>query len=217
MARPFRRRRTRGTHPRVHGPAQQDLPAGTGGYHPHESPWMMVLPLVLLSIGAVFAGLCVHTTFVGERAGAVFWHGRDRLRRASDGRGREHPIVRQAAATFVAMLLGLTGAWIAYIRTPSLPAAVTEQFEVGYRFLLNKWYFDELYQLLFVRPAFAIGRLFWHRGDERTIDRFGPNGSAAVVAASSRLAVRFQSGYLYTYAFLMLFGLTAALTWAITR
>jgi NADH-quinone oxidoreductase subunit L len=71
--------------------------------------------------------------------------------------------------------------------------------------------------LLFVRPAFAIGRLFWHRGDERTIDRFGPNGVAALAAAGSRAAGRFQSGYLYTYAFVMLLGLTVAVTWAITR
>ncbi|WP_174296569.1 NADH-quinone oxidoreductase subunit L [Sphingomonas bacterium] len=205
-----------GDAPSTHGPAQGDLPAGTGGYHPHESPWVMTVPLVLLSVGAVFAGYVFHTYFVGEAAGAGFWHGAIAFDERLMASVEEIPLLAKLGA-FLAMLLGLTGAWIAYIRTPSLPSAVTERFELGYRFLLNKWYFDELYQLLFIRPAFAIGRLLWHRGDEQTIDRFGPNGSAAVVVAGSRLAVRFQSGYLYTYAFVMLFGLTAALTWAITR
>ena len=82
---------------------------------------------------------------------------------------------------------------------------------------MQKQHPDELYNLLFVRPAFAIGRLLWHSGDERTIDRFGPNGVAAVAAFGSRAAGRLQSGYLYTYALVMLIGLTGAVTWAITR
>ena len=80
---------------------------------------------------------------------------------------------------------------------------------------MNKWYIDELYNFLFVRPAFAIGRLLWHKGDEGTIDRFGPNGSAWLVQVGSRMAGRVQTGYVYTYAFVMLIGLTAAVTWAI--
>ena len=84
-----------------------------------------------------------------------------------------------------------------------------------YDFLLHKWYFDELYDLIFVRPAFAIGRFLWHRGDEKTINRFGPDGATWVVQIGSRVANRFQTGYLYTYAFVMLIGLTAAVTWAI--
>jgi NADH-quinone oxidoreductase subunit L len=92
---------------------------------------------------------------------------------------------------------------------------LAETYAPIYDFLLHKWYFDELYDLLFVKPAFAIGRLFWHRGDEKTIDRFGPNGSAWIVERSSRVAGRIQSGYVYTYAFVMLLGLTGAVTWAI--
>ena len=84
-----------------------------------------------------------------------------------------------------------------------------------YDFLLHKWYFDELYDLIFVRPAFAIGRFLWHRGDEKTIDRFGPNGSAWLVQVGTRAAGRLQTGYVYTYAFVMLIGLTAAVTWVI--
>jgi NADH-quinone oxidoreductase subunit L len=113
------------------------------------------------------------------------------------------------------MLVGLWTAWMMYIRAPGFPAELASHFRIVYGFLLNKWYFDELYDLLFVRPAFAIGRLFWHRGDEKTIDRFGPNGSAWVVALGSRVAGRVQTGYVYTYAFVMLLGLTGVVTWAI--
>src|SRR3546814_919695 len=84
-------------------------------------------------------------------------------------------------------------------------------------FLLNKWYFDELYNVLFVKPAFALGRFFWKRGDEGTIDRFGPNGAAALVVIGGKYTRRMQSGYLYTYALVMLIGLSAAVTWAMVR
>ena len=205
-----------GDAPSEHGPSQQDLPAGTGGYHPHESPWVMTVPLLLLSLGAVFAGYVFHTTFIGEAANETFWHGAIAFDQHLMASVEGIPFFAKIA-TFLVMLLGLFGAWLAYIRRPSLPAATADQVQVLYRFLLHKWYFDELYHLLFVRPAFAIGRFFWHRGDEQTIDRFGPNGSAWVVELGSRMAVRLQSGYVYTYAFVMLIGLTGAVTWAVTR
>ena len=203
-----------GDHPSEHGPTQHDLPAGTGGYHPHESPLPMLVPLILLSIGAVAAGFVFHGYFIEPTAGEDYWKGaiafREHLMHAMHG----VPVPVKLSAT-AAMLLGLFTAWYAYIRAPDFPAQVTGQFGILYRFLLHKWYFDELYHLIFVRPAFAIGRLLWHRGDEKTIDRFGPNGSAWVVQIGSRVAGRFQTGYVYTYAFVMLIGLTAAVTWAI--
>ena len=115
------------------------------------------------------------------------------------------------------MLTGLFGAYIFYIRSPQAPVKLAETYRPIYLWLLNKWYFDELYNLLFVKPAFALGRLFWHRGDEKTIDRFGPNGVAWIVAQNARVAGKIQSGYVYTHAFVMLLGLTGAVTWAITR
>ena len=93
----------------------------------------------------------------------------------------------------------------------------TAKFGGLYRFLLNKWYWDELYDFLFVRPAFALGRIFWKRGDQGLIDRFGPNGFAELVVEGNKLAARFQSGYLASYALVMLIGLAAAATWAITQ
>src|SRR5690606_10680949 len=93
-------------------------------------------------------------------------------------RGRElHPVKLSAT---IAMVLGLFGAWMAYIRDPSIPEKTTQQIGPLYRFLFNKWYFDELYHFLFVRSALWLGRVLWKRGDEGTIDRFGPNGAAWV-------------------------------------
>ncbi|WP_374944805.1 NADH-quinone oxidoreductase subunit L [Sphingomonas sp.] len=205
-----------GGEPDEHGPAQHDLPAGTGGYHPHESPLSMTVPLLLLSLGAVAAGFAFHGFFIEPTAGEEFWRGAIAFREHLMHAMHEVPLLIKLSAT-IAMLLGLGTAWYAYIRAPQFPSVLADHFRILYRFLLHKWYFDELYELIFVRPAFAIGRLLWHRGDEKTIDRFGPNGSAWLVQAGSRAAVKLQSGYVYTYAFVMLIGLTAALTWAISR
>ena len=129
----------------------------------------------------------------------------------------EHvPLLVKLSATIV-MLAGLGAAWLAYIRMPEIPAKFTRSVRGLYLFLLNKWYFDELYDRVFVKPAFALGRLFWKGGDEGTIDRYGPNGAAELVAGGSHFAVRFQSGYLYTYALVMLLGLAAAASWVMTR
>jgi len=117
---------------------------------------------------------------------------------------------------FAVMLTGFAVAWASYVRYTDWPARFTAQWRVLYDFLLNKWYFDELYDLLFVRPAFAIGRLFWKGGDVGVIDRFGPNGLAALVVQGGAVTRRLQSGYLYSYALVMLIGLAAATTWAIT-
>ncbi|WP_419809521.1 NADH-quinone oxidoreductase subunit L [Sphingomonas sp.] len=203
-------------HPHQRQPGAADLQDGTGGYHPHESPLSMLIPLGVLSLGAVVAGFVFHGWFIEPDAGERYWHGTIAFREHLMHSIHEVPLLIKLSAS-IAMLLGLFGAWYAYIRRTDTPAAVSEQFAPVYDFLLHKWYFDELYNLLFVRPAFAIGRLLWHRGDEGTIDRFGPNGVAAVAAFGSRVAGRFQSGYLYSYAFVMLIGLTGAVTWAITR
>jgi len=204
-----------GDRPSEHGASQQDLKPGTGGYHPHESPWPMAIPLVMLSIGAVTAGFVFHGWFIEPEAGA-FWRGSIAFNEHLMHAMHEVPLMVKLAATIV-MLLGLLVAWLTYVRAPEFPAKFADSFRVLYRFLLHKWYFDEIYHAAFVRPAFFFGRLFWHRGDERTIDRFGPNGSAWVVQFGSRWAAKLQTGYIYTYAFVMLIGLTAAVTWAISK
>ncbi|HEX4694034.1 NADH-quinone oxidoreductase subunit L [Sphingomonas sp.] len=205
-----------GSVPHVDEPGQHDLSLGTGGYHPHESPLTMLIPIVALAIGAVAAGFAFQHVFIDPTSGEAYWRGAIAFDEHLYHAAHQVPVPIKLSATIV-MLLGLWGAWLAYIRRPDIPARFTDTFRVIYGFVLHKWYFDELYHLLFVRPAFAIGRLFWKGGDEGIIDRFGPNGSAWVVGLSSRVAGRLQSGYLYTYAFVMLIGLTAAVTWAISR
>jgi len=111
------------------------------------------------------------------------------------------------------MALGFVIAWIFYIRRPELPAELARQHEPLYRFLLNKWYFDEIYDYVFVRPAMWLGRLLWKGGDGFIIDGFGHDGVSTRVLDVTRNVVRLQTGYLYHYAFAMLIGVAAAVTW----
>ncbi len=196
--------------------AHADHGDGTGGYHPHESPLPMMIPLLVLSLGAVFAGFAFNKFFIQPESGEIFWKGAVAFDEHLAHAMHEVPPWVKLSASIV-MLLGLFGAWVAYIKSPSIPARFTATFGLLYKFLLNKWYFDELYHVLFVKPAFWFGRFFWKKGDEGTIDRFGPNGSAALVRFGSVLSGKLQSGYVYSYAFVMLIGLTAAVTWVIAR
>ncbi|MCE7796955.1 NADH-quinone oxidoreductase subunit L [Sphingobium sufflavum] len=189
---------------------------GSGGYHPHESPLPMLVPLIVLTVGAVFGGLAFHHAFVGAEEGAGFWRGSlffdAHLMHAA------HEVPTWVKWTpFAVMLTGLVLAWLSYIKHTDWPARFTAQWSVLYDFLLNKWYFDELYNHLFVKPAFFLGRIFWKGGDQGTIDRFGPNGLAALVVQGGKVTRRLQTGYLYSYALVMLIGLAAATTWAIAR
>ncbi|WP_336972430.1 NADH-quinone oxidoreductase subunit L [Sphingobium aromaticiconvertens] len=193
------------------------IPAtGDGGYHPHESPWVMLVPLIVLSIGAVFAGFAFHDQFIGPEGGVEFWKGA--LAFDSHLMHAAHEVPTWVKfGPFAVMLTGLLIAWLSYIKNTDWPQRFVAQFGVLHQFLLNKWYFDELYNVLFVKPAFAIGRFFWKFGDVGFIDRFGPNGLAALVVQGGKITRRLQSGYLYTYALVMLIGLAAAATWAMTR
>ncbi|WP_109806675.1 NADH-quinone oxidoreductase subunit L [Sphingosinithalassobacter portus] len=203
-----------GHEPDPHGATHDEVTDGTGGYHPHESPAVMLIPLLVLTIGAVFAGFVFHSYFI--EADGNFWNGSlffdEHLAHAM----HEVPVWVKLSAT-VAMLIGLLIGWLAYIRNPAFPAKAAETFSVLHTFLLRKWYFDELYNVVFVKPALWIGRVLWKGGDEGTIDRLGPNGLAWAIQRGSGIASRLQSGYVYTYAFVMLIGLTAAITWVITR
>jgi NADH-quinone oxidoreductase subunit L len=190
-------------------------PEGTPGYHPHESPLTMLIPLGLLSLGAIAAGMLFHHAFIDAEGGAHFWGGSiafdDHLAHAA------HEVTKWVKFTpLIVMLIGLGIAYNNYIRRPEAAAGFVKQFPSLHRFFQNKWYFDELYDLLFVRPLMWFGRLFWHRGDEKTIDRFGPHGAAMAVGLGNRLTTRLQSGYLYSYALVMLLGLIGAATWAFT-
>ena len=183
----------------------------TGGYHPHESPLTMLIPLGVLSIGAVLAGQVFAPTFLDD---AAFWGSSIFYNEPLIHAMHNVPYLVKYAALIV-MVIGLVVAWYAYIKDTSIPAKTAEQLGPIYRFLYNKWYFDELYHYLFVVPAFWLGRQFWKIGDVGTIDRFGPNGIAWVVEKGSVGARKFQTGYLYSYALVMLLGLVAAITWVL--
>ncbi|MGB3797700.1 MAG: NADH-quinone oxidoreductase subunit L [Alteraurantiacibacter sp.] len=184
---------------------------GTGGYHPHESPVSMLIPLAVLSLGAIFAGQLFHDAFLDQEG---FWNGSIAYNAGLMHAMHEVPTLVKYAALIV-MVLGFIGAWYAYIRNTSVPGKTADQLGPIYRFVLNKWYFDELYNFIFTKPAFWLGHFFWKKGDEGTIDRFGPNGIAWVVSQGSGFAKKVQSGYLTSYALIMLLGLVAAITWVL--
>ncbi|GAM06530.1 NADH-quinone oxidoreductase subunit L [Novosphingobium sp. MBES04] len=186
---------------------------GTGGYHPHESPLVMLLPLIILSIGAVVAGFAFQHWFVSEGTGE-FWKGglvfHEHLIHAMHGVSGIYKYM-----PFIVMLIGLVIAWYGYIKNTSFPAKVVEQIGPVYTFVYRKWMFDELYNLVFIKGAFAFGKLFWKVLDIGIIDRFGPDGAAWVVSKGSTYAQKVQSGYLYSYALVMLLGLVGAISWVI--
>lgn len=182
-------------------------------HHVHESPMVMLLPLLLLGIGAVVAGVIFHDYFFGHHY-AEFWKGALFTLPTNTVLEEFHEVPKWVKwSPFVAMALGFVTAWYMYIKNPSAPKKLAEQQWMLYQFLLNKWYFDELYDFLFVRSSKALGRFLWKKGDVATIDAYGPNGVASAVGGLTQRVVRLQSGYLYHYAFAMLIGIAALVTW----
>lgn len=182
-------------------------------HHVHDSPPVMLIPLFLLAIGALFAGYVFHDYFFGDHYDA-FWKGALFTSAHNEILHEYHHVpVWVKFSPFVAMLLGFIVAWAFYIRSPETPKALAARHPGLYQFLLNKWYFDELYNFLFVRPAMALGRFLWKTGDVKIIDGLGPNGVAARVVGITNRVVKLQSGYLYHYAFAMLIGVAALVTW----
>jgi NADH-quinone oxidoreductase subunit L len=187
---------------------------GSGGYHPHESPLTILVPICLLALGAALSGQIFHAIFVDPERAPSFWRGTVAFSREL-AEAAEHSAFWVKLTPTIVMLIGLWVAWNNYIRNPGAADRFATMFPAVYRFVANKWYFDELYDFLFVRPTLWLGRLLWHGGDEGTIDRFGPHGAAVAVAAGNRVTARLQSGYLYSYALVMLLGLIGAASWAI--
>ena len=179
----------------------------------HESPLVMLAPLAVLALGATVAGMAFRYLFIGGGYES-FW--RQSLFLGRDNRlleDMEHVSALVSLSPSLFMLGGLLVACYMYLVDRTAPQRLADAFPALYRFLLNKWYFDELYDFLFVRPAFAIGRLFWKGGDGAIIDGFGPDGISARVLDVARSAVRLQTGYVYHYAFAMLIGAAALTTW----
>jgi NADH-quinone oxidoreductase subunit L len=182
-------------------------------HHVHESPPVMLVPLLVLAVGAVLAGVVFKEFFFGHEY-AEFWKGVLFTSPTNEILDHYHHVPTWVKLSpFTAMVIGFIVAWIFYIRSPETPKALAERHRGLYQFLLNKWYFDELYDFLFVRPAKRLGRLFWKGGDGWLIDGFGPDGISARVLDVTNRVVKMQSGYLYHYAFAMLIGVAALVTW----
>ncbi len=196
-----------------HGDARADAHTMS---HVHESPPVMTVPLALLAIGAVFAGVVFHEPFVGHHY-AEFWREAISISPEHRAMALAHDVPAEVKyAPLVLAIAGIATAVLFYALAPKLPVALAEAFPGVYQFLLNKWYFDELYHRLFVRPACALGTVLWKGGDLRTIDRYGPDGVASLAREIGRSVVRVQSGYVYHYAFTMLVGLVVLVTLAAT-
>ncbi|EAP76061.1 NADH-quinone oxidoreductase subunit L [Roseovarius nubinhibens] len=254
--------------------------------HAHESPMVMLVPLGVLALGAVFAGMIWYNSFFGktdkvanffnvpfvaeaahgddhgaakddhgaeakaddhgteakadDHAAADAGHGEDKAHGKADGKaakphyvlsgnpgagaiyaGPENDVINEAhyvpkwvkLSPFIAMLIGLATAIWFYLVNPSLPGRLAQNQRPLYLFLLNKWYFDEIYDFAFVRPARALGALLWKRGDGNVIDGTINGVAMGIIPFFTRLAGRAQSGYIFTYAFAMVIGIAVLVTW----
>jgi NADH-quinone oxidoreductase subunit L len=181
--------------------------------HAHESPWVILVPLIFLAAGSILAGLPFNDLFAGHHVEEFF---RESLKFGPDNHILHdmHEIPGSVGyVPTVMMAIGFAVSWYFYIRRPDIPVELARQQEPLYKFLLNKWYFDELYDLIFVRPALWLGRVLWKGGDGFVIDGMGPDGVSARVLDVTRNVVRLQTGYLYHYAFAMLIGIAGLITW----
>jgi NADH-quinone oxidoreductase subunit L len=172
----------------------------------------MLVPIGVLAAGSIFAGFPFKALFASPHGVEEFF--RDSLKMNPHIlEDMEHMPYLLGQLPFVMMVLGAVIAYIFYIRRPYLPEELAAQQPMLYQFLLNKWYFDELYDLIFVRPAKWIGYMLWKKGDGYIIDGFGPDGVSAWVLDVTRNVVKIQTGYLYHYAFAMLIGVAGLITW----
>jgi NADH-quinone oxidoreductase subunit L len=201
-------------HAHAHAAHAHDDHHGHGHDHkPHESPLVMLIPLAVLSLGAVAAGFAFKEAFIGHDY-EHFW--KAALFTAKDNHilHEMHEVPKWVIwSPFVAMLIGLALAFYMYVLRPDVPGKLAAANPVLYRFLLNKWYFDEIYDFLFVKPAMWIGKFLWKKGDGFVIDGMGPDGISARVVDVTNRVVRLQTGYLYHYAFAMLMGVAGLVTW----
>ena len=178
----------------------------------HESPYVMLVPLTVLAIGSIFAGFFFKELFIGQYASNNFWS--DSIKFLSPF-STGHPPLWIVYFTPVIVVLSIPFAYYLFVKNKDITNWLVNENKPLYNFLINKWYFDELYEYLFVRTFKRIGIFFWKNIDLKTIDRFGPDGISNLIKKLSIRAVKFQSGYIYQYAFIMLLGFSALLTYLI--
>ena len=180
----------------------------------HESPLVMLMPLVLLSIGAIFAGFLFKELFIDFEGLSNFW--RDSIFFLKP-LSTDHPPLWFLMLTPILVILSIPLSYYLFIKNKKLPEQIANINQPLYQFLLNKWYFDELYDVLFVKPSKKFGIFLWKFFDLKIIDGFGPDGISNIIKKFSVKANKFQSGYIYQYAFVMLIGFSALLTFLIVK
>jgi len=180
----------------------------------HESPLVMLIPLVLLSIGAIFAGFLFKDLFIGHGGENLFWAESIKF---LEPLSAEHPPTWFLLLTPCLVLLSIPIAYYLFVKNKKLPNEIANMNRPLYKFLINKWYFDELYEVIFINPSKKLGLFFWKFCDGKLIDGFGPDGISSFVKKCSIKANKFQSGFIYQYAFIMLLGFSALLTFLIVK
>ena len=178
----------------------------------HESPFVMLAPLIILAIGALFAGYFFKELFIGHSSSNYFWTDSIKFLLPLS---LDHPPLWIIYITPIIVILSIPLSYYLFVKNKSITNWLANENQPLYNFLLNKWYFDELYDFLFVKPFKRIGVFFWKNVDIKIIDKFGPDGISNLIKIFSNKAVKFQSGYIYQYAFIMLLGFSALLTYLI--
>ena len=175
----------------------------------HESPLVMLLPLLILALGAIFAGYLFKDLLIGLDSSPNFW-------RSSifylNPLSTDHPPIWFLLLTPILVIISIPLSYILFVKNKNIINYLVDTNKPLYDFLKNKWYFDEFYNYLFVNPLKKIGYFFWKRIDISIIDKFGPDGVSSVIKKFSNIAVKFQSGFIYQYAFIMLLGFSLILT-----
>ena len=181
--------------------------------HIHESPMVMLFPLFVLAVGAIFSGSMLFELFVGHHW-QDFWRSSIMILPEHTAMENAHHVPKLVKfAPLIVGVLGIGLAYLFYLVMPDLPSKMARLFRPIHALFFNKWYVDELYDAIFVKPAVALGRVFWTKGDMGTIDAYGPDGVTSLVGWFSAFCSRLQTGYVFHYAFAMLIGVVALITW----
>tara|TARA_B100001741_G_scaffold210770_1_gene174385 strand:+ start:1052 stop:2965 length:1914 start_codon:yes stop_codon:yes gene_type:complete len=175
----------------------------------HESPMTMLLPLILLAIGAVFSGIVFKDLFIGHETSYEFWSSSIKF---LEPLSKDHPPSWFLFLTPVLVVISIPLSFYLFLKNKKIVESIVNSNQSLYLFLKNKWYFDEIYDYIFVQPSKKIGYFFWKKIDISIIDKFGPDGLSQLIKYFSLKAVKFQSGYIYQYAFVMLIGFSILLT-----
>jgi len=180
----------------------------------HESPPIMLVPLIVLAVGAVFAGMLFKDLFIGHENSYVFW--KDSIK-FLEPLSKEHPPTWFLFLTPILVTISIPLSFYLFVKNKNIVEAIIRNNKPLYVFLQHKWYFDEIYDQIFVKPSKKMGYFFWKKIDGLVIDRFGPDGISQLIKNFSLKAVKFQSGYIYQYAFVMLLGFSVLLTFLILK